>query len=283
VRISGYGPNGPISGGSQDYIFPDTEDRDDWLTEMPPVATQIGGASGTFDYYDDEVYPIAAKTVTKRYRITGTYTFCQTHWRAALRQMLSNSGNWNNMRLWGTPRGTTVESNLLWSYAKLIRARAVEIAGEGQLAWPAELIFYLPEGIWYQRLLNSTNITANGTYTLYNLGDIASPVKFTLTPVSSAVTKVVINIGSILSLTWDDSGGSGVLPGNSLVIDCEQYSVLNNGVDAYDKLSLSSGQVVWFALLPVFPGGDNQVTVTVTQSGGTFTLNAQWKTPFMGA
>jgi hypothetical protein len=273
VRIAAFGPDGPTGLATANVIFPITQDEDDWSPEMPPVLSQIGGAHGAFDYYDDAIWPISPLVVTKNYRIVGTYNAIQATWNSALDKMLELERS----KLWGVPRGVA-SGQYVWAYAKLSRYRAVERAGRGQLAWPVSLVFTLPEGIWYTDTLNTQNVTSNGNYVLTNPGSLLSPVKFSLTPATSAVTKFVANIGSGISMTWDDSGGSGVLPGNTLVIDCEQYSILNNGIDAYDKLSIGSGQVVWFAL-PAFVTGGSTVTITVTQVGGTYSLDMEWKTP----
>lgn len=273
MRIAAFGPDGPTGLSTDNVIFPVTQDGDDWMPEMPPVLSQIGGAHGAFDYYNDAIWPIAPLTVTKNYRIVGTYNAIQATWNSTLNKIFELERS----KLWGVPRGVAT-SQYVWAYAKLSSFRAVEQAGEGQLAWPVSLTFTLPEGIWYNDELNTQNITANGNYVLNNQGTLPSPVKFSLTPATSAVTKLVANISTIISVTWDDSGGSGVLPGNTLEIDCAQYSVLNNGVDAYDKLSIGSGQVVWFALPPFVTGG-SVVTITVTQVGGTFSLDLEWLTP----
>jgi len=273
VRIAAFGPDGPTGLPVNNVIFPAVQDEDDWTPEMPPVLSQVGGAHGAFDYYGDAIWPIAPLTVTKNYRIVGTYDNVQVAWNAALNKIMELEQS----KLWGVPRGTA-SSQYVWAWAKLSRFRGVERAGEGQLAWPVSLTFTIPEGIWYISALNTYNITSNNTYLLNNQGTLPAPIKFSLTPATTAATKFVANIGSGISVTWDDTGGSGVLAGKTLVIDCEQYSVLNDGADAYDKLSIGSGQVVWFAL-PPFATGGSPVTITVTQVGGTYSLDLEWKTP----
>ena len=64
------------------------------------------------------------------------------------------------------------------------------------------------------------------------------------------------------SITFDGT----IAANTSLVIDCGTMQVLNNGVDAYDGLSLSptADMAAWFSLQP----GNNPITVTFT-GGGT--------------
>lgn len=86
--------------------------------------------------------------------------------------------------------------------------------------------------------------------------------------------RMVIHAGSVgmSAVTIARASGesitfSGTIAANTtLVIDCGTMQVLNNGVDAYDDLSLSptADMAAWFSLQP----GNNPITVTYT-GGGT--------------
>jgi len=281
VKIAAFGPDGPFTLLSGTVIFGDTQAEDDWAFEMPPVVSQVGGAHGVYDYYDDAIYPISPTTVTKRYVLTGTYTDIKTSWTGIVRDIMTLQRS----KLWGLPRGG-ISGDEIWAYAKLIRARAIEQAGRGQLAWPVELTFLCPEGIWYEKDLDTDQITSNVVgRALYNGGDLPALVKATLTATGTKINQVVrTNTSSSTSITRDDTGGSGVSPGTSLIINSEAYSVLNNGVDAYNKFSIGSGQVAWFVLRALTGAGLNSINVTVTQDAGpptpSWVLDLEWKVPY---
>jgi hypothetical protein len=78
----------------------------------------------------------------------------------------------------------------------------------------------------------------------------------------SAMSAITIARAGGESLTF----GGTIAANKSLVIDCGTMQVLNDGVDAYDDLTLSptADMAAWFTLQP----GDNEITVTFT-GGGT--------------
>jgi hypothetical protein len=79
---------------------------------------------------------------------------------------------------------------------------------------------------------------------------------------SSAITSITIARTGGESLTF----GASIVSGDQLIIDTGTMQVTNNGIDAYDDLTISptADMAVWFSLQP----GDNPLTVTFT-GGGT--------------
>lgn len=275
--IAAFGTGGPLAPLSTDILFPDTQGNDEWIFEMPPVAAQVGGASGAFDYFGDALFPVNPVTVVKSFVLTGTYTDIQDDLSDIAQKVLA----FGQSRLWGLPRGASAGEEV-WAYSKCIGIRANESSdGKRKLALPVQMTFFCPEGIWYEKNASQTNITANGTYNLTNSGQLPALVTATLTPATTKVEKLTLNnTFNNTSVVWDDTGGAGVAPTKSLIINSEAYSVLNDGSDAYDKLSIGSGQVAWSILSPNVPPTFNTMQVTVVQTGGTFTLNLLWKIPF---
>jgi hypothetical protein len=59
----------------------------------------------------------------------------------------------------------------------------------------------------------------------------------------------------------------------SLVVDCGQWSVLNDGVDAFDDFVEPEGLDYWFRLVP----GANVITTAITGGGTGWTIKPQYR------
>ena len=97
---------------------------------------------------------------------------------------------------------------------------------------------------------------------------VTDPV-ITLIPVSADVTRVEIQ-GTKAHLLFTGR----IAVGSALSIDCGAYSVLNNGIDAFDAFSLGPDHTLsnWLTLEP----GDNPITVTYEGGAGEVLFNIEW-------
>lgn len=188
-----------------------------------------------------------------------------------------------------------------WKYA---RCRAVQElrTGKNVLNQPIRFAFDVSDGVW--RNSQTDSWTLNNTPTIYlntgyflNSGAYTSSVLnggshvditvnnggnraiydpvITITAKTSAITTLLIenNTNGLSDWRWADS----LAADESLVIDCGQMSVLNNGVDDYDEVTIGSTHFMsrWLQIDP----GDNVIRIGAT--GGTssvvsITFNGGW-------
>lgn len=250
-----------------DLTFSQAQAEDDWRTSRPPVQSQIGGASGAFDYYDDAAYPTLPTTVVKRYTIVGTSyvnagTVKEQHKAAFL--------GVGRSKLWGHLRDGTASAYRRWAWAKCTDFFAVERAGRQFTTYNVEATFNLSEGQWYGETLNEVIRNTTGAFTLTNNGNAPALVNILTIANTTKIERVLVTntlASVILTLDWDDTGGAGFPAGTSLELNSDSYSVVAAGAsNPFSKLSLGSGQVVWMALEP----GSNSMNLSITQTGGTF-------------
>lgn len=184
----------------------------------------------------------------------------------------------------------TATGDIHWQYARLVEVtaeRSHEITKykriqDISLRFVTQEAFWRGDrgGVWY---LNSgeflnTGLALNSGQT-YPL--TSSPTNFTISIGASetgraAIRAVRIDISAgasgMSAVTIARAGGESItfsgtiLADKTLMIDTGIMQVLNDGVDAYDDLTLSptADLAAWFALEP----GDNDITVTFT-GGGT--------------
>lgn len=123
---------------------------------------------------------------------------------------------------------------------------------------------YFDDGLYFDEGSTTTTLnTSPKTATVNNGGNAAvEDAIITVTAGSAAITalKIERKIGATIYEQLEFSGT--IAAGNSLVIDVGAWSVLNNGVDAFDDLDLGADHASesWLRLLP----GDNSIVVTFT-------------------
>jgi hypothetical protein len=102
--------------------------------------------------------------------------------------------------------------------------------------------------------------------------DVVVTVTATVNPITSIKIEN-LETGHVSSFTWADA--TGVLSGNSLVIDCAEGTVRNNGVDAYASFTLDAGHTIadWLRLMP----GANTIKVTMVGGSATSTCVLTYK------
>lgn len=188
----------------------------------------------------------------------------------------------------------TATGDIHWQYARLVEVaaqRSHEIT-RYQLIQDIDLRFVTQEAFWRGDLggawyLNdghylNTGLALNSSQS-YDLD--ASPTVITISigaDVGRAPTRAIrlrVTAGSapITSITIARAGGESltfngsIAAGDQLVIDTGTMQVTNDGVDAYNDLTLSptADLAVWFAFEP----GDNDLTVTFTGGGTGSTID----------
>lgn len=117
--------------------------------------------------------------------------------------------------------------------------------------------------------------------TVNNGGDLAvDDSGITVTATSSAITYLKITgydqeTPAVIQTEWEFTGT--IAAGTSLVVDCGDWTVLNDGVDAYGNFALTANHVIapWLRLHPgnntinvYFTCGDAASTITLTYSDG---------------
>jgi hypothetical protein len=254
-----------------DLTFSQTQAEDDWRTSRPPVQSQVGGASGAFDYYDDAAYPTLPTTVVKRYTIVGTGyinagTVKEQH-KAALLSV-------GRSKLWAHLRDGTGVAYRRWAWAKCIDFFAVEVAGRQFTTYNIEAVFNLKEGLWYEQDNNVITRTVTGVFNAVAGGNHPALVSITARPLTGANIKRVRvqNTTNGIEVDWDDTAGTGIPLLDILELNSSAYSAIIDDLagtltDVYDKLILPSGQVLWMAL---DPGITNVMNLTISQTSGTF-------------
>ena len=251
------------------HEFGTIEAEDNWSTRREPVQQQVGGASGVYDFFGSEDYPVQPLTVAKRYTITSsTYAGVETTDLETLRGDLYNGIS----KLWGEMRDGTRR----WAWAKCVGLKTNEKSKTAKTAAEVELEFFIPEGVWYSETANTVNKTADDAFNVTNAGNFPALVYAELTPSSVKVTKffwAVVSplISTATTFTWEDTG-TGIPSGDTLIIDSAAYSITMAGLDSYRYVTLGTGQVAWLYLAP----GTNNVTIIVTQALGSWSLDFQW-------
>jgi hypothetical protein len=139
--------------------------------------------------------------------------------------------------------------------------------GEAVLDWLLDDGFFLDEGLNLDAAV-SCPLTASPVAIEVSLGTGPgrAPVRSILIRVTAPATGALSNITIARADGETLVFGGSVAASKVLQIDTGTMQVKNDGVDAYDDLTLSptADMAAWFTLLP----GDNQITVTYTGNTG---------------
>lgn len=235
------------------------------------LITLVTGAS--YDHYGNETAPEAANTITTSFEIIDTTATAVQTARDAIRALAGLK-----RRLWAQmPDGT-----LRFVWARLSRVR-MERRREYIYYQPVELTFEIAQPGWNGQGYDAPWYLDTGEYLdsglfLYLSGrwmPTSSPASLSASnggnrTVTNAVLTVTAGSDTISNIRvvcgscdWTWSGT--VLATKVLAIDCGARSIINNGADAYDSLTLNAGHTVadW---LQIASGGS---TLTVTYTGNS--------------
>lgn len=256
--------------------LPEQMPVEDIGTGSVELASYPLSSGGAFDGLGSEVATIRGTTITKKAKISGANAQVEY---VALRGMLGKKEKlyrqWSDGNIeWVTARLKKIESDRTVKHRQHID---VTLEFEVYSAyWHGELIgqWYLDDGNYLDTGLNFDS--GDAIFTLD-----ASPKSVIVNQPGNAIVK-----DSILTLTAADSNitaftiqGNGshlvfsgtILAGKSLVIDCGEYTVENDGIDAIANFSLGANHAIneWMHL----DSGDNSFTITFTGGGTTSTID----------
>jgi len=190
-----------------------------------------------------------------------------------------------------------IDDTLQWQYARLVEMPAVRDYQKSKLGLiqDIDLLFVTqdalwksehPHGDWY---LDDGHYLDDGLYLdtdiIYILDSSPKVINRSVgsasdagrAPVRDLQIKVMAGSSAITALTIARTDGetltfSGTIAsGEELIIDCGTMRVTNDGVDAYDDLSIAAtaDMAAWFTLQP---GANNEITVTFTGGSTDSTL-----------
>ncbi len=191
----------------------------------------------------------------------------------------------------------TASGDIHWQYARLVEVAAMRSFEQTKFRFiqDLDLRFVTQEafwrgdlgGVWYldsgEYLDTGLAFDSGETYTLdgspkaitISIGTDAGraptrALQMRVTAGSAPITSITIARAGGESLTF----GASIAAGDVLLIDTGSMQVTNDGVDAYDDLTLSptADLASWFALAP----GSNALTVTYTGGGTGSTIAFQY-------
>jgi hypothetical protein len=188
----------------------------------------------------------------------------------------------------------TAAGDIHWIYARLVEVSAVRSYEQTKYrtVQDVELRFVTQEAFWHgdfggawyfdsgENFDDGLAFDSSQTYDL-----VSSPTVFTIsigedagrTATRAALLRVTAGSSAITSISIVRTGGESltfggtIAAGEDLLIDTGTMQVTNDGVDAYNDLTLSptANLASWFALEP----GDNEITVTFSGGGTGSTID----------
>jgi len=230
------------------YQLPNLQADDDWGADRPAIISQVGGASGAFDHYGSDNYPVSPLSISKSFTLSGSSYANVGTLETALRAATIATGR---SKLWGLWRDGTTR---VWAWAKCVGLAMPRTSGGEFTTIPGQLTFLAKEGIWYSEAI------AGGTFSAP-----VSPRLFSLTNngnYPALVHATVVGASTAAALSNPSSGWTSTTTvTNALVVDAPAYSVWHGvSVNAYATFSPDAGQIAWLWLIP----GSNSMTLTYT-------------------
>lgn len=239
------------------FQLPQLQANDDWGAERPAIVSQVSGASGAFDHYGSDNYPISPLSISKSFTLSGSSYSNVGTLETALRAATIAA---DRSKLWGLWRDGTTR---VWTWAKCA-GLTMPRTSEGEFTTiPGQLTFFASEGLWYSESEQTTtflnfaaspfnfNVTNSGNYPALARTTIATSGSHTADALSNAVS------GWSSTTSWDNT--------NAFVIDAAVYSATFGATDIYSTFSPDAGQIAWLWLAP----GVNAMVYTYTGNAGT--------------
>jgi hypothetical protein len=250
-----------------------------------PTAYQSLPEGGALDHFgDQQKHPGAVERTISR-RLRGS-TPADLEQKYAL--LLSLRGKRDRLYR------RTISGDIHWQYARLVSVSAQRsyeqtkygIIQDLDLRFITQEAFWRGDlgGTWYfdsgEYFDSGLSFDSGQTYALttspteitistsddVGCADIRA-LRIRVTVGSEAITSITIARDGGESLTFDGT----IAAGKSLIVDTGTMQITNDGVDAYDDLTLSptADLAAWFALRP----GSNPITVTFTGGGTGSTID----------
>lgn len=273
--------------GSTTLVFPTAAQdfaisADEGIVDFVPLP---GG--GLFDPLRMNKAPLRPRPIVYKCAITGTsWTVAE----ATLRNWKRATGRW------GTLTATNPDASTLTRYAYLT---GVEGRRRGGGSLPViidmELTFQPTAAGWIGTAVTPTPqkltvVSSTGnSFNLANAGDCeVTDVIITITAADSPITEVQIKVedgtaSNYSHIHWADA--TGITSGTDLVIDCGEYTVLDNSSNAFSGFSLDSASHKideWIRLNAASSTNAVNTLVNVYRIGGStastvsFSYSARW-------
>lgn len=178
--------------------------------------------------------------------------FYQAANEAALQVLVDAMRAWigEKSKLWLLCADNTVR----WRYARLLSAPTQHLArGHGRFRQPMELVFELDDMLWCGRFLTKDVVTLADSPELAEIDNAGTRVVGNVIITAAAIGYDITQL-DIQNLEADHRSHirfmGTIAEGTSLVIDCGEMTVKNNGVDAWDDLSRESAHQIheWLRL-----------------------------------
>lgn len=241
------------------YPIPLLKGEHTWQPERPPIVTPVGGAAGVFDYYAAGNFPLAPLTITLRgiYKAASYAALEASDDVDELNQSRATTIALNSeSKLWGEMRDDTI----VWAWAKCIKFKDERKYGQGYTWQNMELIFYLPEGLWYGEEQNSI-VATNGIEIetkIITVGNFPPLIDDNIVPGGPLIYfRVEVNSDDL-----DDSQGdvkwtsTRTATTSTQRIKTTELSAYNdNDVDLYagDEFTFKTERLVWLTATPPAP------------------------------
>lgn len=257
MQITGFGANS--FAGS--YKLGEIDAEEDLGINAPLVLAQVGGASGSFDFYGgtsgpDQFSqvgytqsPISPQFITRRFKLKST---TYANMKDAYDDLILNTiAYWTPAEDQPIMHGLRRDGTTIRTPGKCTAVAAPEVMGQ-YLTIPVELTFYNGDGLWYGTGAQTVQRNGAGTVAISHAGNYPAMVAILI---ASGVIDPTIKIkrtstpaATVCEWTW-----TGTTAGSGLLVDPTQYSATNGGADVYTDLAIGSGQIAWLWLPPTEP------------------------------
>lgn len=256
--------------------LPEQMPVEDIGTESVETSSYPLSSGGAFDALGSDVATIRGSRITKKGKISGANSQAEY---VALRGMLGKKDRlyrvWNDGNIeWVTARLKKIESE-----RNVKHLNHIDVSLEFEVYssyWHGELI-----GIWYlddgHYLDTGLDLDSNDASFVLE----TSPKTVVVDQPGNAVVKdgiISITAGSsnitAFTILGSDSHivfSGTVLSGKTVIIDCREYTVKNDGVSAMNNFSLGASHAIndWLQLAP----GENTFVVTITGGGNNSSID----------
>jgi len=247
-----------------------------------PSAYQVLPEGGAIDLFGDrQTHPgTVERTITRRLRVS-----TETGLTNLYLQLLALRGKRDRLYR------RTAAGEIQWMYARLVEVSAERSYEQTKYRRIQDVsLRFVCQEVFWRGALGGLWYFDNGEY--FDSGlffDSGQEYALTTSPTIATVSvgasddagraavraiRMIISAGNapMSNITIERAGGESLIfsgpvaAGTDLIIDTGMMEVTNNGVDAYDNLTISptADMAMWFTLQP----GDNEITITFT-GGGT--------------
>ncbi|GAG29889.1 unnamed protein product, partial [marine sediment metagenome] len=187
------------------YVLPVLKASDDWMMSRPEVVARVSGASGEFDYYGDDNFPVAPFTVTKTFTLEGSsYANVETLLNTMRAALIAA----DRSKLWGLWRDGATH---VWTWGKCLSAKNVETVSEGtSVLMKVAVKFRCSTAFWFSETLQtrviSINAAGSGATSFTVAGNFPSLLDVTITPTAGNTVRIGADLVTGSATEWEFTG-----------------------------------------------------------------------------